>query len=64
MSFCLKSEKEKKKPFIPNIPPQPTEEKPTQSEEDKYNIQKYFESDREENKANMQPYFDPDRGEN
>ncbi len=49
---------------IPNIPPQPTEEKPTQSEEDKYNIQKYFESDREENKANMQPYFDPDRGEN
>ena len=46
---------------IPNIPSQPSEEKPSQEEENNYNIQKYFESDREKNKTNIQPYFESDR---
>ncbi|EAZ91894.1 serine/threonine protein kinase [Crocosphaera chwakensis] len=47
--------------IIPNIPPKPAAEKPPQEEENKYNIQKYFESDREQNQSNIKQYFDSDR---
>lgn len=46
---------------IPQIPPKPVGEKPPKEEENKSNIQKYFESEREQNKSNLQPYFDSDR---
>ncbi|MDJ0729716.1 MAG: protein kinase [Crocosphaera sp.] len=48
---------------IPDIPLQPTEEKPPQQpkeEENKYNIQNYFDSDTEQNQSNIQNYFDSD----
>ncbi len=47
--------------LIPNIPPKPAGEKPPKEEENKYNIQKYFESDGEQNKPNIKQYFDSDR---
>ncbi|MDJ0582354.1 serine/threonine protein kinase [Crocosphaera sp.] len=49
---------------VPNIPSQPSQEKPSQEGENNHNIQQYFESDREENKANIQQYFESEREEN
>ncbi|MDJ0844313.1 protein kinase domain-containing protein [Crocosphaera sp.] len=45
---------------IPNIPLEPEDKKPPEQEENKYNIQKYFDSDRKQNQSNLQPYFDSD----
>ncbi len=46
---------------IPDIPLQPENQTPPQEEENKYNIQKYFDSDTEQNKSNINQYFDSDR---
>ncbi|MDJ0658898.1 MAG: protein kinase [Crocosphaera sp.] len=46
---------------IPDIPLEPEEKQSSLQEENKYNIQKYFDSDRKQNQSNLKQYFDSDR---